>query len=94
MSPFVPHSDAPVSGVQSAPSARLALPTRSPAAIRIAWESGAGYIRFGDSAVTVDSTNGIRLPSAVGVEVMRVPTSATHLAYMGCAIQLVAGEGV
>lgn len=93
MSPFLPHSDAPTNGAFSATTARIALP-RPGVAVRIAWEGGAGWIRFGDETVTVTDLDGIRLPVADGVEVLRCPPVATHLAYKGCAINLVAGDGL
>lgn len=93
--PFLPHADVPVNGALSANSARVALPrVGGSVAVRIAWEGGTGYIRFGGSDVTVSATDGIRLPASTGVEVLRCPGEASHLAYMGCSINLVSGDGL
>lgn len=92
--PFLPHADAPVNGELSVESARLQLPrTGGGVAVRIAWEGGTGYIKFGDSTVTVSDSTGLRLPASTGVEILRVG-SATHIAYMGCAVNLAAGDGL
>jgi len=98
MSPFLPHSDAPVNGAYQATTTTIALPRSGSGngAVRIAWSSGTlGYIRFVSGAQgTVSNTTGILLPSSAGVEIMRVPSDATHIAYMGCSLNLVAGDGV
>lgn len=93
--PFLPHADAPVNGAHSVTSNRVPLPrVGGSVAVRIAWEGGTGYIRFGGSDVEVSAADGIRLPASAGVEVLRCPGEASHLAYMGCAVNLIAGDGV
>lgn len=95
MRAFTPYPDAPVNGVGGPTSARIQLPRPGGSVdVRIAWEGGAGWIRFGDETVEVSDADGMRLPTESGVEVLRVPTTATHLAYIGPSINLVAGDGL
>lgn len=92
--PFLPHiPHLVVNGAASAASARVQLP-RIDGAVRIAWEGATGNIAFGDSSVEASSSTGLRLPASSGVEVLSVPPGATHLAYIGPAINVVAGDGV
>lgn len=92
--PFLPHiPHLVVNGAASAVSARVQLP-RTDGAVRIAWEGAVGNIAFGDLAIEVSASAGLRLPASTGVEVLSVPPGATHLAYIGPAISIVAGDGV
>lgn len=92
--PFLPHiPHLVVNGAATAVSARIQLP-RTDGTVRIAWEGAVGNIAFGDSAIEASSSTGLRLPASSGVEVLSVPSGATHLAYIGPAISVVAGDGV
>lgn len=85
MKGFVPTSDGftltATSGSVNAPLPNL--PSHG-AVVRLkAMGDYAGYCRFGGSGIVASSTDGILLDKTDGVQLIAVPTGATHIALWG-----------
>lgn len=59
--------------------------------VRIAFVSGNGYFKFGDSEVEASNVDGILVPNYLYVAYLPIPSGVTHLACYDCYVNITVG---